>query len=414
MRMIKLLRGLILAGVGILASASIYGNLDLIVLNEKRTTDSSGLVVELVVLNRGNLPATSPLAEAESISATLQQAGEPKQRVTLRALSKTQEQVQPGAFASRHYQLTVPSKLKAGQVILELEWQGKGLATLIEIPRQTAREATPAIVTTTPVESAETASGSATTLIPAASALNRAFIERFEAHEPVYFIAGDEDPLAKFQFSFKYRLATLIDAEPEGLPTTFQLGYTQRSLWDLDADSSPFYDTSYMPEFFFEKLGTIGDGRGRGGWLDWVGVQAGVRHESNGRDGDASRSLNVAYMRFAFHIGDPESWHMLVSPEVYYYITEIDDNPMLNRFRYYGSLELVFQRGDGISFSMTGRPGKDFDHLTYQLDLHIPIRIGLLDHESYFLIQYFDGYGESLLDYNIKTQSLRAGISLVR
>ncbi len=30
------------------------------------------------------------------------------------------------------------------------------------------------------------------------------------------------------------------------------------------------------------------------------------------------------------------------------------------------------------------------------------------------MIQYWDGYGESLLDYNVKSSAVRAGFSLVR
>ena len=53
-------------------------------------------------------------------------------------------------------------------------------------------------------------------------------------------------------------------------------------------------------------------------------------------------------------------------------------------------------------------------HFTTQLDLTIPLRIKPLDFATYFLVQYYDGYGESLRDYDQKRSSLRAGFSLVR
>jgi outer membrane phospholipase A len=63
--------------------------------------------------------------------------------------------------------------------------------------------------------------------------------------------------------------------------TGFNLGYTQKSLWDLKSDSSPFEDTSYMPEFFYLQdkidLGVP--------WISAFGFQTGYQHESNGRDG---------------------------------------------------------------------------------------------------------------------------------
>jgi len=90
------------------------------------------------------------------------------------------------------------------------------------------------------------------------------------------------------------------------------------------------------------------------------------------------------------------------------------NNADLDDYRGYGELFLVFGRSGGTALAYTGRAGKEFNHFTSQLDLTIPIRIKLLDFASYFLVQYFDGYGESLRDYDKKSSALRAGISLVR
>jgi len=49
-----------------------------------------------------------------------------------------------------------------------------------------------------------------------------------------------------------------------------------------------------------------------------------------------------------------------------------------------------------------------------QFDLTLPMRARLFDFASYFMVQYFDGYGESLLLYNQHSSTVRAGFSLVR
>ena len=58
------------------------------------------------------------------------------------------------------------------------------------------------------------------------------------------------------------------------------VGFTQRSLWDIDADSSPFFDTSYMPELMYESQSYLD--LGKTGGFQFLGFQAGLRHESNG------------------------------------------------------------------------------------------------------------------------------------
>ena len=63
---------------------------------------------------------------------------------------------------------------------------------------------------------------------------------------------------------------------------------------------------------------------------------------------------------------------------------------------------------------LTSLPGEHFEHGSRQLDLSIPVRIPFTDLRSYLLVQYFDGYGESLLAYNQHTSAYRAGIEFVR
>ena len=75
---------------------------------------------------------------------------------------------------------------------------------------------------------------------------------------------------------------------------------------------------------------------------------------------------------------------------------------------------MILARGDGISLNYTGWAGKDFNHLTSQFDLNFPIKTRLLDVATYFLVQYFDGYGETLRDYDKPANTIRAGFSLVR
>ena len=64
--------------------------------------------------------------------------------------------------------------------------------------------------------------------------------------------------------------------------------------------------------------------------------------------------------------------------------------------------------------SYAGRAGRDFDRFSTQLDLSVPVRFRLFDFATYFLVQYFNGYGESLRSYETKSETVRAGFSFVR
>jgi outer membrane phospholipase A len=250
---------------------------------------------------------------------------------------------------------------------------------------------------------------------PAESAIQRSFAGRFSAHEPVYFIYGPDAPGAKFQFSFKYRLlgdkARLGDKLPalEGL----FIGFTQRSLWDIDADSSPFFDTSYMPELMYESQRVVDPGSEGG--VKFLGYQAGVRHESNGRDGPDSRSLNIAYFRPVFAWGRLDGWNLIVAPRVFAYVGDVVNNPDIADYRGHGELTAILGRNDRGALSLTGRLGQGAHRGNWQADLTVPVKFDkVFDFATYFLIQYWNGYGESLRSYNRRTETVRAGFSLVR
>ena len=64
--------------------------------------------------------------------------------------------------------------------------------------------------------------------------------------------------------------------------------------------------------------------------------------------------------------------------------------------------------------SVTGRFGKT-GKVSVQTNLTIPIEFDhMFDFATYLLVQYWEGYGESLLDYNKQSSSIRVGFSLVR
>ena len=247
----------------------------------------------------------------------------------------------------------------------------------------------------------------------ATSDIKRGFLENFALYEPIYFIAGFDKPAAKFQFSFQYQILADDGRLARKLPFLkgINFAYTQRSLWDITGNSSPFYDTSYMPEFFYAITSTSTK---RFLGFRFLGAQAGYGHESNGRAGPESRSMNKLFLRAAFAAGNPDGWHFIVSPKVWAYVADMSDNPNLDDYRGYGELTLTCVKNNSLGVSVFLRAGQSLRYGAMQVDATYPLDALYKNFAAYFLVQYWNGYGESLLNYDKHTQTVRFGISLVR
>ena len=252
---------------------------------------------------------------------------------------------------------------------------------------------------------------------------------RFRAHEPIYFLSGPTDPNTKFQFSLKYQLFSdhgMID-EVAPFASNLYVAYSQTSFWDIGGDSSPFFDSSYRPEILLQL------GPRRAQWLPGLSrfdVQAGLRHESNGKEGPDSRSMNIVYASPILTFGsagdarltsDRRSgggdgdFFVAVAPRVWAYVFDLDDNPDIYQYRGYGDLRLVAGWRGGLQAALTGRIGNDFDKGSLQLDLTYPLRkLAVEDLGMYLHAQVFTGFGESLLEYDQSDTTFRLGLSLVR
>lgn len=229
-------------------------------------------------------------------------------------------------------------------------------------------------------------------------------------YEPVYFVAGPSNgPNARFQLSFKYRMFDAEAAPVQWLPALGKLhfGYTQTSLWDLSASSKPFHDTSYRPSLFWQsKLDESATGPAY--------LRSGYEHESNGKDGASSRGVDIVYIQPAWRKDFADGDSLFFAPRFYGYLNRKDNWDIA---QYRGYADWIVRYGDERDWLLssrirTGTAG----HGSVQFDLSVPLRKPLFSRTGGFLyFQLFSGYGESLLDYNLKSATqLRAGFSIVR
>ena len=243
----------------------------------------------------------------------------------------------------------------------------------------------------------------------------------FSLYDPIYLIVGDDGGAnAKFQLSFKYQFFS------EGgwlnrrlkFPARLFLSYTQTSLWDLDDDSSPFTDSSYKPRIFYANdFVTPTDTQHWG-----FGFEAGFAHESNGKSGVDSRAINAGYVRPSVSYRVNRDHRIYMVPLVYFY-ADVNENPDIADYR--GHVDLLIGYGNGyvdntddlrkagLNIWATLRQGQNSDYSSVEGNVALPFRWLGDNWRGWLLLQYFSGYGETLLDYNRKLESqFRIGYSL--
>ncbi len=353
---------------------------------------ASSVEIDVVVVNRSTSESAFPLGQ--QFTATMS-VGANSWPVVLRAESAAVDpiRVPVAGFVSRRYVLTLPSEAR-GRAVLEAAGSWGLSRSVIDIAAPTV-----------------SASGAATAPQAHVDAFDRqrSFSGRLTVDEPMYLIAGPEYPRGKFQISFKYRLFTFDGPDAAERSHTLQFAYTQRSLWDF----GPFYDTSYMPELMYQWLETkpLFSPSSK---VNWLGLESGVHHESNGHSGSEERSVNEVYVRPLFSVGSPEGWHAVLAPEIYGYVGGLAYNPDINRYRGNSALRATVGKGNGASLMLTLFPGEHFEHGSREWDLSIPVRVPFTDLRTFLLVQYYDGYDESLITYYQHTSVYRAGLEFVR
>ena len=224
---------------------------------------------------------------------------------------------------------------------------------------------------------------------------------------------------AKFQLSFKVKIwedllkDTLKDVFKKDIGIDIWMAYTQLSFWQLynSAFSVPFRETNYEPELLINfrtdyKIPGFDNFKVRY-------FNIGLNHQSNGRSLPLSRSWN----RVVANVGmEKDNFNLLL--KTWYRIPDDehnDDNPDITRYMGYGELcGIYYWRGQRFAAMLRNnlRPENNFGAV--QLDWSIPLSFINDNFKNIsFYIQYFNGYGESLIDYNASVNRISAGLMLV-
>ncbi|MCC7548864.1 MAG: phospholipase A [Burkholderiales bacterium] len=314
-------------------------------------------------------------------------------------------EIAPQAFRRIAYRVRLP--LDVHGIIMARGQDGDARAVMFKV--------LPADQVAQPDAQAGAASASPAATASTSPLLTResAFAAALSAYEPVYFSAGSHGGAnAKFQLSLKYRLFNENAGLARRIPALahLYLGYTQSSLWDLESRSNPFRDTSYQPRLFYAD-NDVWHGETQPVRLS---AEFGLGHESNGRGGDESRSINIAYVRPGLTLGRTGKWQVTFAPKIYTYLDK-EDNPDIAEYRGYVDYSATIGKADRWQLTGLLREGTG-EGWSVQMDLSYPLRsVAIGNLNGYLHFQYFGGWGESMLDYDRRLPAqYRIGLMFVR
>jgi phospholipase A1 len=247
----------------------------------------------------------------------------------------------------------------------------------------------------------------------------------FNILEPNYFLTGNQHDVTPGTYAneVKFRIAVryeLIELRRTMNQTGIYVAYTQNSFWNIREASAPFLDNNYNPKaFLYIDAADYPDHL-----RSLPSFRLAAEHESNGRDGAASRSWNRVALDAGF--GDPAStvWYGFVKGWVPW---GRDDNWDIQQFVGRSEADVYWQPGihqqrslgafgAGLKLRLGGNrfvTNEELDVFWGPLTSYRPENARGRWHPSWIL-QVFDGYGENLLLYRERRTVVRVGLATVR
>lgn len=221
---------------------------------------------------------------------------------------------------------------------------------------------------------------------------------QFLGYKPSYFLMGK--PNTKLQLSLKTRVIDKVDV---------YLGYTQLMFWDLFKKSSPFVDLNYNPEAFYR----FRFGEEKRNWVD-----VGYAHESNGKDGVDSRSWDRIYVLFSqqsfLTLNEKSAVHWSVAAWAMVNRDYYNSDLQHYRGRWEANITVhdLFDFFDRNDITLRFYPGGKSGLNPLKGGRELTIRFNTARSQRALpvvTLQFFQGYGESLLRYKDRVIGFRGG-----
>lgn len=224
----------------------------------------------------------------------------------------------------------------------------------------------------------------------------------FTLYKDNYFMAGtalDSRPSAiNSDVKFQVSIAQRVTKSTLPFNSYFFIFYNQKVFWNVFQESMPVHDLNFNPGIGLSKLLIVKDRVvGKASLL--------IEHESNGRDSIFSRSWNKISLCGSIYLSPQFMVHAK------YWIPIVDGINNKDILRYCGMYQSGIQISSrdkkfGLAVTLVKRKGWNFNYNTI---VELNYRLFKKDNQ-YLFLQYYNGYGENLLDYNKYHSRLRLGI----
>ena len=226
---------------------------------------------------------------------------------------------------------------------------------------------------------------------------------RFSIHEDNYIITGvptnttvnSETADVKYQISFKQ----LLSRNPIVWDSYLYLTYTQKAFWNFYEFSSPFEELNFNPTIGLNKVIYNKNKEAKG----IASVM--LNHESNGRDSIYSRSWNSVNFKYSMALNRKS----ILSLEVWAPFVYKESNPDL--MEYIGISEISYAYDiipEKLNFDIAIKKGLNWNNWNGSVRSRLYYN-PFTSKNQYFMLEWFAGYGESLIDYDKFYSMVRLG-----
>lgn len=224
----------------------------------------------------------------------------------------------------------------------------------------------------------------------------------FSLYKDNYFLVGTEAfrKPTKYNSDVKFQISISQRLTKSTLPwnTYLFLAYSQKVVWDVFKKSMPMRDLNFNPGIgiakpLFSKDRYIGK------------ASLMIEHESNGRDSTNSRSWNKISLGATIMI---DQW-IMVHGKVWIPIVDGENNRDILKYSGIWQSGVVVNTTDKkFSWGVTLVKRQGWN-LNFNTIFDFCWRVHKQSNQ-YFYVQYYNGYGECLLDYNKFRSRIRVGI----